>query len=57
MLPPGVTLVPESCRVAHTATGEGLHLRLRLEVDQHTGIHGFTDLVPIGSDAQVSSTS
>ncbi|XP_023668863.1 E3 ubiquitin-protein ligase E3D isoform X2 [Paramormyrops kingsleyae] len=38
LLPPGVTLVPGSCRVAHTATGEGLHLRLRLEVDQHTEV-------------------
>ncbi|XP_048881416.1 E3 ubiquitin-protein ligase E3D isoform X2 [Brienomyrus brachyistius] len=38
LLPPGVTLVPGSCRVAHTTTGDGLHLRLRLEVDQHTEV-------------------
>ncbi|XP_018612427.2 E3 ubiquitin-protein ligase E3D isoform X1 [Scleropages formosus] len=36
LLPPGVTLLMGSCSGAPAATGEGLHLRLRLQVDQQT---------------------
>ncbi|KAL4657445.1 E3 ubiquitin-protein ligase E3D isoform X2 [Arapaima gigas] len=36
LLPPGVTLLQGSCSGAPGAAGEGLHLRLRLHVDQQT---------------------
>ncbi|KAJ8411491.1 hypothetical protein AAFF_G00162990 [Aldrovandia affinis] len=39
-LPPGVALVEGSCREASRAPGEGLHLRLRLQVDKHTETPG-----------------
>ncbi|KAG9342736.1 hypothetical protein JZ751_015598 [Albula glossodonta] len=35
-LPPGVSLVQGSCREVSSTPGEGTHLRLRLQVDQHT---------------------
>lgn len=37
-LPPGVTVVPDSCQQVSTgANGEGLHFRLQLRVDQPAG--------------------
>ncbi|KAG7469937.1 hypothetical protein MATL_G00134000 [Megalops atlanticus] len=39
-LPPGVTLIEGSCREVSNTAGEGLHLRLCLQVDQHTEAPG-----------------